>query len=75
MTDKAKAVSDLHLDLLDALRERGHTDEQIAKIAPAMAFREFCEWHGLIGWAPMLMSVYESAKRDLPLASISGAQS
>jgi len=60
-------VDELHADLLDALRERGHSDKAIALMQPAFAFREFCEWHGLINWASMLMSVYEAAKRDMPL--------
>lgn len=63
-------VISLHPDLLSALRERGHSDDEIARMKPAKAFREFCEWHGLIDWAPTLMSVYEAAKAQLPIKGI-----
>ena len=61
-------VDELHPELLDALRERGHRDELIAKMTPALAFREYCEWHGLHNWSSTLMSVYEDAKHNLPIA-------
>jgi len=43
--------------LLDALHERGHSDERIAGMDGEMAFSEYCMWHGLIGWGSDLFNL------------------
>ena len=52
----ALKIDDLNGDTLDALRERGHSDEQIEAMSPSEAFSEYCNWHGLLGWGNELWS-------------------
>jgi len=42
-------------DVLDACREREHSDETIESMSVQELFTEYCEWHGIIGWAGSLM--------------------
>ncbi|WP_159585966.1 hypothetical protein [Chelativorans xinjiangense] len=51
-----------------AMEYREFEDEVIARMTPEEAFAEFCEWHGLIGWARTLMAVHDSARAHLPIA-------
>ncbi len=51
-------------DLMVALKERGHTEEQINAMTPREKFVEFCEWHGLGGWANILISAYKEAHKE-----------
>ena len=53
--------------ILEALRERGHSDDEILAMAPKERFREFCAWEGLIGYADMLLEVWE-VLQHAPLA-------
>jgi hypothetical protein len=41
--------------ILRDLRERDLSDEQIVALTPREAFREYCEWNGLIGWSETLL--------------------
>ena len=43
--------------VLADIRERGHTDEQITRMAPRKIFDEYCHWHGLIGWGQQLFDL------------------
>lgn len=43
--------------LMDALRNRGLSTEEIEKLDGERAFNEFCMWHGLIGWGGTLYSL------------------
>lgn len=43
----------------DDLIERGHTEEDMAKMSAERAFHEFCEWHGLHDWAPILLNALD----------------
>lgn len=55
--------------VLDALRQRGHNDEDIADMSAEEAFSEFCDWFGLSGWADRLIialdHLREAEGRDL----------
>ena len=50
-------------DTLDALRERGHSDEQIEAMSPSEAFSEYCNWHGLLGWGDELWALMAELNR------------
>jgi hypothetical protein len=50
-------ISKIPADILDDLRERGHTDTSLTLMSADEAFDEFCEWHGLINWGPRLRYV------------------
>lgn len=36
--------------IIDANRERGHTDAAIEAMSAVELFDEYCNWHGLIRW-------------------------
>ena len=42
----------------DEIRARS----KIAHMNAHRAFREFCEWHGLVGWSGKLVKVWENLK-------------
>lgn len=44
----------LSQDLLEALTERGYTEETIKTLSPEEAFEEYCNWNGLINWGTRL---------------------
>lgn len=48
--------------ILEDLIEREHTVEGIQKMSPYEAWKEYLEWHGLIGWAPTLLHALQSFK-------------
>lgn len=54
--------SNLYPFVLAALRNREHSDEDIANMSANEIFREYCEWHGLINWANTLISVLDNAR-------------
>lgn len=37
--------------VIEALRERGHTDTEISAMSANEAFEEWCSWHGFLGWS------------------------
>ena len=43
--------------IVEALHERGHSDEYISQMQPETVFIEYCEWHGLIGWGAPLWAL------------------
>lgn len=45
-----------------ALRERGNTPEQVAQMTPEEKFTEYCNWHGLINWAPTLIKIWRECQ-------------
>lgn len=47
-------------EVIDALEERGHTEEEISQMSEAEVFSEYCNWHGLIGWAENLQFVMKN---------------
>ena len=55
-------VSKLPFSIVDALHERGHTDESIANMSPEEAFIEYCSWHGLLGWGEALIDTLDSLR-------------
>lgn len=58
----------LHAEVISSLKERGHSVKAIAQMTPRRAFVEYCEWHGLLGWAGSLWDV----ALDLKSAEIKG---
>jgi hypothetical protein len=47
--------------VLNDVRQRGYDDAEMAAMSVAEFFSEYCNWHGLIGWAPDLLSVVRAA--------------
>lgn len=47
-------VSKLNPAMRDTLRERGHSDHDIALMSPREAFDEYCNWNGIIHWGDTL---------------------
>lgn len=43
--------------VLEALQERGHSDETISNMKPQTMFNEYCEWNGLIGYGRSLWNL------------------
>lgn len=48
-------------DMLEALKERGITNERIESMSPREMFSEYCTWHGLINWSDRLMYALNAA--------------
>ena len=46
--------------ILGNLKDRGHTNEEIAMMTPKKAFSEYCNWHGLSGWGDSLAQAIKS---------------
>ena len=40
--------------VLNNLRKRGHTDEEIAAMTPEQAFIEYCRYHGMMRGSALL---------------------
>lgn len=47
-------LSSIPPEILDAAREREHTDEAISRMTPQELFHEYCEWEGLINYSATL---------------------
>ena len=52
--------------VMDALRSRGHSDEKIATMEPILAFSEFCDWNGLLGWGESLWKIIREMEAHDP---------
>ncbi len=48
--------------ILDALHQRGHSTDDIARMSPSGAFCEFCIQHGFIGWAGAFWDAVENLR-------------
>ena len=53
-------------NIMDDLNDRGLSADFIRRSSPEFLFSEFCEWNGLTGWGPMLISSLD-ALRDSAL--------
>ncbi len=49
-------------DILHALTQRGHSQDDIKAMTPLKAFSEYCNWNGMSGWGSTLWSAVESLK-------------
>ncbi|MEO1299385.1 MAG: hypothetical protein AAFW75_27155 [Cyanobacteria bacterium J06636_16] len=52
-------VSKIDSDVLSDLKDRGHPESVVVNMTAQEAFRAYCEWHGLHGWAGELMRVLD----------------
>lgn len=43
----------------DDLIARGLTEDDMAEMSAERAFHEFCEWHGMHGWATILRNTLD----------------
>ena len=48
--------------ILSDLKERGLSDEEISEKTPQSLFCEYCDWNGLIGWGPSLITVIDDLR-------------
>jgi hypothetical protein len=66
-------VDALPEQLVDDLKKRGHTLEQIKQMSPKKAFDEYCNWNGLFKWGDHLwltMHKLKDACDELPVKPI-----
>ena len=63
---KAMIVSNISIEVVDCLRERGWDDVQIANMTPEEAFSEFCEWNGLLGYGGKLIRAPDGLRNAVP---------
>lgn len=62
LTESSLSTSSHHqADLVDALRERGYDDKEIATLSPEKRFDEYCDWEGLIHWGATLRKMIAAA--------------
>lgn len=48
--------------ILNDIRSRGWSDEEIQGFTAKQAFNEFCYWHGLLGWGDNLWDTVHKLK-------------
>jgi hypothetical protein len=60
-------ITNINPDVIDALKNRGHTENEIENMNHKQAFDEYCNWHGLCGWGPdlrnALMTLQNAGKK------------
>ncbi len=56
------ATEKIGTHILDALHQRGHSTDDIAKMSPSGAFCEFCQCHGFIGWGGAIWDTVENLR-------------
>jgi len=56
-------IAHIPKQIISDLQERGHSLEAIADMDPQKAFREYCEWNGLIRWGDALWDAMENLNR------------
>ena len=66
-------LTQLDEDVLEALRNRGHSSEQIEQMNWDEVFDEYCEWRGLLRWGNTLRRVMTNAKNAQDAAPPGGA--
>jgi hypothetical protein len=52
-------IAKISENVLDALRNRGHSDDEITMMSPEEAFSEFCNWYGLARWGSTLIKALD----------------
>lgn len=55
-------LKDIPPSVVDANRERGHTDAEMERMSAEDLFVEYCEWHGLIRWGRNLFNLATNMK-------------
>ena len=48
--------------ILEDLRSRGLSDEEIGNACPERLFTEFCNWNGLTGWGGTLITTLDELR-------------
>jgi hypothetical protein len=56
-------LSKIPAHILVDVRERGHSDADIAAMTPRELFSEYCEWNGLLRWGDTLFSAVEACQK------------
>ncbi len=56
------ATGKIRPHILDALRQRGHSDVDVAAMTAPGAFCEFCQSYGLIGWGGEIWDTVENLR-------------
>ncbi len=56
-------LDDIPDDILDDVRSRGLSDEDIVNATPKEIFNEYCNWNGLIHWGNRLWNVVMTLNR------------
>lgn len=57
-------------DIIEALRNKGFSENRIESMTWDEAFDQYCEWEGLIGWGPRLrraMANLKNAQDKVPM--------
>lgn len=55
-------IKKLQQSVVDALRNRELTDDEIAALTPEQAFNEYCRWNSLGDWGPTLTSTLDNLR-------------
>lgn len=63
MAARKIAIEKIPSQVVDALHERRFSDSEIEQMEPEQMFREYCNWHGLIGWGGELWSVVHALSK------------
>jgi hypothetical protein len=50
-------IKDIPDEVVDACRERGHSDDSIEAMKPEDLFVEYCQWEGLINYGRSLWNI------------------
>lgn len=55
-------ISKLPADVLSNLHSRGLTDDEIDSFSSEQLFDEYCNWLGLLGYGPQLVTALDSLR-------------
>ena len=50
--------------IIEDLKSRGHSEEDISYMQPEKVFTEFCSWHGFAGWGSTLWDAVHEIKES-----------
>lgn len=60
---RSSKLEQIPKNVMESLRERGHSDEAISQMTPLTIFTEHCEWHGIIGYSRHLWDVVSTLQK------------
>lgn len=56
------SINTIPAHVIQDLKERGHSEEQIKAMSAKEAFNEYLAWNGILGWGSTLWHVVERLK-------------
>lgn len=55
-------IENISSNVMDALRKRHLSDEEIQAMTPEELFTEYCEWNGMMGWSRFFIDALDNLR-------------